>query len=335
MFSEHHVRIIGVPLGLGGRRKGANLGPDALRLAGIVEQTQPFVRDVFDGGDVEALQSLPTADRGPGLGYFEEVLANLVEVRKAVASAMGSKSILMILGGDHSIEMATIPAAIESGDSPLGVLWIDAHADFNTPDTSPSGNLHGMALAAVCGLPCGPCEEPKEEQWGRLLKAIAPNNRFLSPKSIVWFGLRDVDAGEAEKIGQGSTRQGISMHEIDRYGIPAMLEQAVEHFRQAGIERLWVSFDADVLDPQIAPGTGTTVRGGINYREAHLLAEMIHEVLTSRNAPIQLVGMKIAEVNPILDHQNATASMCVEWVASLLGKRILPRQSDSLHESYV
>jgi arginase len=147
----------------------------------------------------------------------------------------------------------------------------------------------------------------------------------MDPSCIVWLGLRDVDAGEANRIAGIDGRNAISMHEVDRYGVGPMIEQAVARLKQAGARRLWVSFDADVLDPQIAPGTGTKVRGGLTYREAHLLAEILHETLRSDDPPFQLVGVKIAEVNPILDQQNATASLCVEWVSSLFGKRILPQ----------
>jgi arginase len=324
MFSQHHVRIIGVPMGLGGPRKGASLGPDALRLAGIAEQIAPFVQSVFDGGDVCDTSNQPGAVRGDGLGFFDEILANLVEVRQTVASAIEPNSLPIVLGGDHSIEMATVPAAVAASDEPLGVLWIDAHADFNTPETSPSGNLHGMVLAAVCGLEAGNVDDIQRAQWDRLRKGIAPAGKYMDPKRIVWIGLRDVDVGEVARIAGINPRNAISMHEVDRYGIGPMAEMAIAQLKQSGARRLWVSFDADVLDPQIAPGTGTKVRGGLSYREAHLLAEILHETLRSDDPPFELVGMKVAEVNPILDQQNATATLCTEWVASLLGKRILP-----------
>jgi arginase len=220
--------------------------------------------------------------------------------------------------------MATIPAAVDASEEPLGVLWIDAHADFNSPATSPSGNLHGMVLAAVCGLEAGDVPDVQKSQWERLLGGIAPGSRRMDPNRLVWLGLRDVDAGEAARISGFEPRNAISMHEIDRYGIGPMAEQAVARLKQSGAKRLWVSFDADVLDPQIAPGTGTRVRGGLTYREAHLLAEILHETLRCEDPPFELVGVKIAEVNPILDQQNQTATLCVEWLSSLLGKRILP-----------
>lgn len=325
MFSDYRLRILGVPMGLGGMRKGANLGPDALRLAGIAESLSPLVKEVYDGGDVEAVSTTPTTRRGEGLGFFEAVLANLVEVKSAVSKAFGPKSLPIVLGGDHSIELGTIPAALEyDEDKPLGILWIDAHADYNTPDTSPTGNLHGMALAGVCGLPCGVCVEPMRAQWQRLLQTLAHSGRFLGSERIVWFGLRDVDPGEGERITRLNSAQAITMHEIDKYGIRHMIEHAINIFQKSGVKRLWISFDADVIDPAIAPGTGTHVRGGLTYREAHLVAEMLHELFARPDCFLQLAGIKIAEVNPILDYQNSTAAMCVEWVGSLLGKRVLP-----------
>lgn len=311
-------------MGLGGQRRGASLGPDALRLAGIAEQIAPYVESVFDGGDVCDTSNQPGGIRGEGLGFFDEVLTNLVEVRETVASAIGPKSIPVVLGGDHSIEMATIPAAVAAGTEPLGVLWIDAHADFNTPETSPSGNLHGMVLAAASGMASRSDSEVVQSQWDRLLRGISPTGEFLDPNRIVWLGLRDVDSGEANKIAGLQPRNAISMHEVDRYGIGAMAERAVERLTASGAKRIWISFDADVLDPLIAPGTGTRVRGGLTYREAHLLAEILHESLRSAAPPFELVGVKIAEVNPILDQQNATATLCAEWASSLFGKRILP-----------
>jgi arginase len=221
--------------------------------------------------------------------------------------------------------MATIPAAVASTDDPIAVLWVDAHGDINTPDTSPSGNLHGMVLAAVCGMQSNSADEILNAQWSRLLKGIAPRGKFLDPKNIVWIGLREVDSGEAERIQGIEPRNAISMHEIDRYGIGAMAQRAIEQLGQTGAKKLWVSFDADVLDPQIAPGTGTKVRGGLTYREAHLLAEILHETLRSQDSQFELVGVKVAEVNPILDQQNVTATLCVEWLCSLFGKRILQR----------
>jgi arginase len=322
MFSGLSLRIIGVPFGLGGLRKGANLGPDAMRLAGITDQLRPYVADLQDLGDVSGVWDSGAVERGEGIGFFEHVLTNMVLVRQALSRNLGPGLLPVVLGGDHSVELATIPTAYERYGDELGVLWIDAHADYNTPSTSPSGNLHGMVLAGVCGLPSG-TTGTVDNQWERLKEAVAPAGTFLPHHNIQWIGLREVDAGEAKLIASGDLSQASTMHEIDRYGIAAVAQTSIKRLAKAGVTKLWVSFDADVLDPMIAPGTGTHVRGGLTYREAHLLAEMLHESFRE-NSSMELVGLKIAEVNPILDQQNSTAMLCVEWVASLLGKRILP-----------
>jgi arginase len=305
-------RILGVPLGLGGRRMGANLGPAALRLAGIVQEVSKFA-ETTDQGDIACADD---GERGEGLGHFKQVLAALEATRAAVSDGDG---VPLILGGDHSIEMASLPVAAAQGD--LGVLWIDAHADFNTPETSSSGNLHGLSLAAACGVDSGNCSEIMRSQWTELLDKIALDNAFVDPARIAWIGLRNVDPGEVSRIGEGDPKRAVSMHEIDRFGIAALVEHVCDYLQREGVSRLWVSFDVDVVDPAIAPGTGTKVRGGITYREAHLLAEILNERLGSS---LDLAGVTVAEVNPTLDLRNSSAALCVEWVASLLGKRILP-----------
>lgn len=312
-----------MPFGLGGRRLGASLGPTAIRIAGLQKELEEIVAEVTDMGDVRSPLGNEPGNRGEGIGHFEKVLTNLEEVKRAVSEATVPRSIPLVLGGDHSLAVATVSAALEQSGELLGVLWVDAHGDLNTPDTSPSGNLHGMSLAALCGLRCGECPAPRAEQWARLLEAVVPERR-LDASRIVWFGLRDPDRSEVERITSGDSRRAVTMHEIDRFGIPAMVEHAVETLRRAGVRRLWVSFDLDVLDPMIAPGTGTDVRGGLSYREAHLLAEMLHETLRGPGCPFELVGIEIVEVNPTLDTNNETAVMAVEWVTSLLGRRILP-----------
>ena len=313
-----------MPFGLGGRRLGSSLGPTALRIAGLQEELEEVVAQVVDEGDVTSPLGNKPGDRGKGLGYFEQVLANSVSVRKAMAEALGPRCLALAIGGDHSLALGTVSAALEHTNGDLGVLWIDAHGDINTPDTSPSGNIHGMPLAALCGLPCGDCPDPMPSQWKRLLDAVVPAQK-LEQERIVWFGLRDPDPGEAERLLEKNARRAITMHELDRFGLPSMVDHAVEMLHKAGARRLWVSFDADVLDPKLAPGTGTEVRGGFRYREAHLLAELLHEVLSGSDAPFEMIGLEVVEVNPTLDRQNETAVMAVEWIGSLLGKRVLPK----------
>lgn len=323
MSNGNRVSIIGVPFGLGGKRLGASLGPAALRFAGMQRQLEQLFPVVLDRGDVEIPRTSETQPRGEGIGYFDAVFANLTETRKIVSQCLQDGDIPLMMGGDHSLAIASISAALEYFDNHLGVLWIDAHADLNTPDTSPSMDLHGMPLAALCGLPCGKCDPPSQEQWEKLLQAMVPQKR-LQYNNIVWIGLRDVDPGERARILAWEPEQAVTMHEIDRHGIASMVRHAVRVLSYVRVSRLWVSLDVDVLDPIVAPGTGTGVRGGLSYREAHLLAEMLHDTLSAYDAPFELAGIDITEVNPVMDRENATASMAVEWVMSLFGKRIMP-----------
>lgn len=323
MSNGKRVSIIGVPFGLGGKRLGASLGPAALRFAGMQRQLERLIPIVLDRGDVELPRSVEPQQRGEGIGYFEAVFTNLIETRKLVMQCLQDGDIPLMLGGDHSLAIASIAAALEHFDRRLGVLWIDAHADLNTPDTSPSMDLHGMPLAALCGLACGTCKPPSQEQWERLLQAMVPQKR-LQHSNIVWIGLRDVDPGEKERILAWEPEQAVTMHEIDRYGIASMVRHAVRVLSYVSVSKLWVSLDVDVLDPLVAPGTGTGVRGGLNYREAHLLAELLYDSLSAYDAPFELAGIDITEVNPVMDRENETASMAVEWVTSLFGKRIMP-----------
>jgi len=323
MSNGKRVSLIGVPFGLGGKRLGASLGPAALRFAGMQRQLERLAPAVRDRGDVEVPRSVEPQQRGEGIGYFDAVFANLIETRKLVMQCLQEGDIPLMLGGDHSLAIASISTALEQFDKQLGVLWIDAHADLNTPDTSPSMDLHGMPLAALCGLPCGKCEPPSQEQWDKLLQAMVPQKR-LQHTNIVWIGLRDVDPGERERILAWEPEQAVTMHEIDRYGIASMVRHAVRVLSYSRVSKLWVSLDVDVLDPLVAPGTGTGVRGGFSYREAHLLAELLYDALSAFDAPFELAGIDIAEVNPVMDRENETAAMAVEWVMSLFGKRIMP-----------
>jgi arginase len=309
-------------MGLGGRRYGASLGPQALRIAGLERELSRVVSSYRDRGDVLAPESGESFDRGEGIGNFERCLMHLKTLREGVYGQLARGETPVVLGGDHSLSIGTLSAASEYADGGLGVLWIDAHADLNTPDTSPSGNLHGMSLAAVAKLACGGGDVLLKRQWEKLLGDLVPHG--LDLRKVVWLGLRDVDAGERERLAGGHLMQAITMHEIDRDGITRAVEHAVEVFRRHGATQLWVSFDADVYDPYVAPGTGTIVRGGLSYRESHLLGELLYEYLVDSNRALDLLGVDVAEVNPTLDSGNMTAVTCVEWLASLFGKRILP-----------
>lgn len=294
-----------------------------MRLAEIHPRLTKLVADVEDSGDVQAPLGADAGDRGSGIGYFDKVFANLRVVRDRVSKSIAPENLPLVMGGDHSLAVATVSAALAKHGDELGVLWIDAHGDYNTPDTSPSLNLHGMPLALVGGFDCGPMHGPANDQWKKLQAEFVPNHR-LNPEHIVWFGLRDPDPGEAERILRNNPRRAITMYEIDLFGLPKMLEHALSQLEKSGAKKLWISFDVDVLDPFIAPGTGTDVSGGLSYREAHLLAELLHSHLKGPACPFDLVGCEIVEANPVLDRVNETAKMGVEWATTLLGKRVMP-----------
>lgn len=324
VFRSRRIRVIGVPFGLGGKRIGASLGPSAVRLAGLHSRLEKLVGALEDEGDVWSGPLPAESKRGKGIAHFDSVLENLKQVKQAVTKAFTNQCLPLIIGGDHSLAIATVSAALEAVGREMGLLWVDAHLDLNTPDTSPSGNLHGMPVAGLCRYPCGPAPEPMETQWSRLLSEVVPEPG-LDPDRVLWFGVRDPDPGERVRILEGDAQRVVTMHEIDRYGLAVMVEHLLKVCVRKSVKKLWISFDVDVLDPFIAPGTGTDVRGGLTYREAHLLAEMLFEAFSQESPPIELVGIDIAEVNPILDSHNETAQMAVDWITSLMGKRIMPR----------
>jgi arginase len=227
----------------------------------------------------------------------------------------------IVLGGEHTLAMGGVSAALDRFDGSLGLLWIDAHADINSPGTTDTGNLHGMPIAALAGMSSG-ATGAADAQWQRLQAALVPGHK-LEIANTVWFGLRDVDPAERARVAAGCA---ITMHDIDRHGVAATVARIDAWLRSAGVRQLWISFDVDALDPVLAPGTGTGVRGGLTYREAHLTAELLREFLDAEGCPYTLVGVDIVETNPLFDSQNETAKMAVEWLSSLFGKTILGRK---------
>ncbi len=305
------VQIIGAPFDLCGLRLGSRLGPAAIRLAGLVDALRDQGVDSRDNGDV-MVNLVP--DDAPGLKNFAPLMYCARTLNLAVADYLVMGDIPIVLGGDHTLASAGVAAAVRQYGDELAVLWIDAHADVNTPGSSETGNVHGMPLAALWGLP-SEVEGVADAQWEELKDLSRP--AYLAPEQTAWFGLRDVDVAERSRL----TGLPISMHDVDRYGVAAMVDRFHQWLADREITHLWVSFDVDSLDPVYAPGTGTTVRGGLSYREAHLLAELLHEGL--QNGGHQLAGVDIVEVNPLVDRNNETAEVAVEWIASLFGKAIL------------
>lgn len=291
------LQILGIPLDLGAGRRGVDMGPSAMRLAKLDSTLAALGHRLIDLGNVE--QPVPEALAiGPTLPYAEAIAAACQQTFE-ILRATPAGSFPIALGGDHSIAMGSIAGVSQAGRT--GVLWIDAHADLNTPDTSPSGNIHGMPLAHLLGYG----EARLLEIWG--------GGACLQPQDIVLIGIRNLDEGERALIRElGITTY--TMKDIDRLGIARVAEAALA--KLAGVSRLHVSFDADALDPSVAPGVGTPVPGGLSYREAHLLMELLADAK-------RVTSLDLVEVNPILDIQNNTAQVMVEMAASLLGKKIL------------
>jgi arginase len=293
--------IIGAALDLGQGRRGVDMGPSAIRYAGLEERLVGLGWAVRDLGNVDGPVQEATAMRDERARYLPEILDACERIAAAVASAVGAGELPLVLGGDHSVALGTLGGLATAAGRPGGVVWVDAHGDLNTPETSPSGNVHGMALAAALGL-AG--EGFESDAWP--LPAVDLGRTVL-------VGVRELDSAE-RRLLRGSEIRVFTMSDIDRIGIERAVREALD--RVAGPGFVHVSFDLDVLDPEVAPGVGTPVRGGLTYREAHLALELVAES--------GLAGsIEVVEVNPILDRENATALTAVELVASALGKTIV------------
>jgi arginase len=296
------VCIVGVPMDLGQGRRGVDMGPFALRYAGIKGRLEALGYRVTDLGnlDVPGPEQDEHAHEEGGLRHLETVARVNRKLAECCARVAREGAIPLGLGGDHSMAAGSV-AGVRAVER-IGLLWIDAHADFNTPATSPSSNLHGMPLGALVG------QEPA---------ALAPylDENRLAPEDVVILGLRSLDREERGLLREKKVR-AFSMREIDAHGIATVMHQVLEHFTWRGVDRLHVSFDSDSLDPLIAPGVGTPVPGGLSYREAHLIMEMLSD-------DNRVGSLDVVEINPILDDRNHTADLCVELVASLLGQSIL------------
>jgi arginase len=300
------IHIIGVPLDLGGNRRGVDMGPSALRIAGLGERLGNLGFPVVDKGDLPA--PIPETrersdERKKFIGDIAHVCGLLYESSLA---SLESGAMPIVLGGDHSLAAGSVSAsavwARATKRLPIGLLWIDAHADMNTPTTSLSGNVHGMPLAALLGA------EPSE------LARIGGASPKLEPAQTVLIGIRNLD--EREKVAVRDSRIHVfTMKDIDRQGIASVVEQAVG-LAGLGTAGIHVSFDMDVCDPGIAPGVGTPVKGGLDYREAHMMMEIVAD-------SGRLTALDVVEINPTLDVRNMTAQLGAELVLSALGKQIL------------
>jgi arginase len=299
--SAQHVAVIGAPLDLGQGRRGVDMGPSAIRYAGLAEHLRDKLGiRVDDLGNVPAPVAESTDHSDERARYLPQILQHCDEVAKLVERARRAGSTPVVLGGDHSVALGTL-VGMAAVDGPGGAIWVDAHGDLNPPESSPSGNVHGMVLAAALGFGG---DAFRHDDW--VLPAIAPGRLAL-------VGVRSLDKGERDLLKQLDAKI-FTMSEVDRLGVESCMRQAIAH--TAGAAFLHVSVDMDVVDPDHAPGVGTPVRGGLSYREAHLAMEIVAESGLADS-------LDVVEVNPVLDRENATGQLAVELVASALGARIL------------
>ena len=300
-MKKQTIRIIGAPMDLGQNRRGVDMGPSAARYAGLQARLEQLGHTVHDEGNIHVPN--PEEEAAEGTGKRLTAVATACQtIYEMGTGCVNQGDFAIYLGGDHSISIGSVAAAAAAhSEGPIGVLWIDAHADFNTPQSSPSGNIHGMPVAALIG-------EGADE-----LVNVGYAGRKIQPAHIVQIGIRDLDVAERERLADSGITL-FTMRHLDELGMAAIARQALDRLRH--LKRLHVSLDMDSLDPDEAPGVGTPVPGGLSYREAHLLMEILGD-----NGRVQ--SLDIVEINPILDDRNKTAELAVELAASLLGQRIL------------
>ena len=299
------VHIIGVPLDLGGNRRGTDMGPSAFRIAGIGDQLAKLGIQVTDKGDVETPIPEKKGAGDPHKKYVKEIAKVCHKVYQTSLESFAEGAMPIVLGGDHSLGAGSVAAAaahLRKSNKPLGLIWVDAHADMNNPGSSESGNVHGMPLAALLG------SEPAE------LANFVPNPPAVLAKHTVLVGIRNLDDVEKGLV-RGSRVHVFTMKDIDRLGIGEVMERAIA-IATKGTGGFHVSYDLDVCDPFVAPGVGTPVKGGLSYREAHVVMESIAE-------SGKLTSLDLVEVNPTLDVRNTTAELGTELALSALGKSIL------------
>jgi arginase len=301
-MDDRDVAILGVPMDLGSDRRGVDMGPSAIRYAGLEAAIRATGRACWDDGDLSVPRPEPLAredSAGDTASHLEEILSVCGRVRDRVGALIAEKTLPVILGGDHSIAIGTVSGAAETAE--IGLLWFDAHGDFNTPQTSPSTNVHGMSLAALLGI----------GSFG----TDASSATNVDQEHVALIGVRELDPGERDQLRESDITV-YTMAEVDERGLGNVTRDAIAQVSRAQ-DGVHVSLDMDVLDPTEAAGVGTPVRGGVTYREAHIAMEQV-ATLGER-----LRSFDVVEVNPTLDTENATAELAVELTASALGKRIL------------
>lgn len=301
---KENVTIIGFPMDLGADRRGVDMGPSALRIAGLQTKLESLGFKVQDNGNIKIEIMEKQKIKNPKLKYLDEIIKTSKLLADKVEKVLEKGDFPLCLGGDHSMALGTISGIAsfcKKRKLKLGVIWIDAHSDMNTDETSPTGNIHGMPLAALMGLGCD-----------ELVNLLGFSPKLL-PENCALIGIRSID--EAEKINIKKLKVPIyTMNDIDKLGIHRIIAKVLKQFREK-VDHIHISFDVDSVDPSVAPGVGTPVPGGLSYREAHLLMEIIAECGC-------MSSLEVAEANPILDHKNQSASFTAELIASSMGQRI-------------
>ena len=290
---------------LGSGRRGVDMGPSAIRIAGIGERLREMGAHVLDEGDVFIKNQEEQSVKDPRAKYLPEITRAITVLAKKVEQIVSRGNFPLVLGGDHSIAIGTVSGIAtyaKKKKKKVGIFWIDAHGDYNTPESSPSGNIHGMPLAVLAGI--GP----------RSLLNVGGAFRKVDPRNVAIIGLRNLDRDERTNLLKTGMKL-FTMEEIDKYGVHRVMKKALAQIA-AKVDYLHISFDLDSVDPVYAPGVGTPVKGGLDYREAHLIMEMISE-------SGKMTSLELVEVNPILDTKNQSAEFAVELVQSAFGKKIL------------
>lgn len=300
-----HVRIVGVPMDLGAGRRGVDMGPSGIRIAGLSRRLSALGYVVGDEGDLDVPSPEICSPVPANARYLREIHGVCDFLRERVDQILSEEELPLILGGDHSIAIGSVSGVAQhyrSRNEKIGLIWVDAHADINTPESSPSGNVHGMPLAVLLGMGDGSLVE---------LGGFAPK---VDCENVCLIGIRNLDVQEKKIVGESGVN-AFTMRDIDSRGMAAVMEEALSKALE-GTAGFYLSFDLDGVDPREAPGVGTAVKGGINWREANLLAEMVADSK-------KMIGMEITELNPILDHGNQTAELAVDVILSAFGKSIL------------
>ncbi|MGX0243509.1 arginase [Staphylococcus capitis] len=301
---NQRIEIIGAPSTFGQKKLGVNLGPDAIRYAGLLSRLKKMGLDVIDKGNIE----VPTLDvekfnsDQEGLRNYDEIVTVSENLSKATSEIVKKGNFPLTLGGDHSIAVGSISGISQHYEN-LGVIWYDAHGDLNVPEESPSGNVHGMPLRILAG------DGPDE------LVNINDFTPKVKPENIVLIGMRDLDEGERKYIKDKNIKT-FTMADIDRFGIQEVIERSLEYLKSRNIDGLHLSLDVDALDPAETPGTGTRVMGGLSYRESHFALELLNESKL-------VTSMDIVEVNPLIDNSNHTAEQAVALLGTFFGETLL------------